>query len=213
MNQTFLIVIRLFLEMVEEERLVAGWQVPVGSWRLLPIPPQRWETQREPAYPTGMTNRVTSRGPSTAALMGESSVAVRPGPGRSARRSTMRRARGAPRATTGTDGAHETSIPQLTLWRFSNPTEPAHVVMQPAVYVVVQGRKHVTVGDATYVYDPSQYLAVSLELPVVAHIAEASPEAPYLCMTLRRGSRELAALIVETDDRSPATSTTDARSS
>ena len=30
---------------------------------------------------------------------------------------------------------------------------------------------------------PSQYLAVSLELPV-AHVVEASPEEPYLCMTL-----------------------------
>jgi AraC-like DNA-binding protein len=104
---------------------------------------------------------------------------------------------------TGTDGAHETAIPQLTLWRFSSPTEPAHVLMQPAVYVVVQGRKHATVGDTTYVYDPSQYLAVSLELPVVAHIAEASPDAPYLCMTLRVDARELAALIVETGRPAP----------
>jgi AraC-like DNA-binding protein len=104
---------------------------------------------------------------------------------------------------TGTDGAHETAIAPLTLWRFSNPTEPAHVLMQPAVYVVVQGRKHVTVGDETYVYDPSQYLAVSLELPVVAHIAEASPDAPYLCLTLRVDARELAALIVETGRPAP----------
>jgi AraC-like DNA-binding protein len=98
---------------------------------------------------------------------------------------------------TGVDGGHETPIPQLTLWRFSKPTEPAHVLQQPAVYVVVQGRKQVTVGDETYVYDPSQYLAVSLELPTVTHVVEASPNAPYLCMTLRVDARELAALIVE----------------
>src|SRR5687768_290024 len=99
---------------------------------------------------------------------------------------------------TRTDGGHDTPIPQLTLWRFSNPTEPAHVIQQPAVYVVVQGRKQVTVGDETYVYDPSQYLAVSLELPAVGHVVEATPDAPYLCMTLRVDARELAALIVET---------------
>ena len=51
---------------------------------------------------------------------------------------------------TGTDGRHETAIPELKLYRFSNPTEPAHVLQQPAVYVVVQGRKQVTVGDETY---------------------------------------------------------------
>ena len=101
------------------------------------------------------------------------------------------------------DGGHETPIPQLTLWRFSNPTEPAHVLQQPAVYVVVQGRKQVTVGDETYVYDPSQYLAVSLEVPAVGHVVEASPDAPYLCMTLRVDARELAALIVETGRPAP----------
>jgi AraC-like DNA-binding protein len=104
---------------------------------------------------------------------------------------------------TGSDGKHETAIPELTLWRFSNPTEPAPVLQQPAVYVVVQGRKQVTVGDRTYVYDPSQYLAVSLEVPAVANVLEASPDAPYLCLTLRVDARELAALLVETGQPAP----------
>lgn len=96
-----------------------------------------------------------------------------------------------------TDGGHETAISELKFWRFSNPTEPAQVIQQPAVYVVVQGRKQVTVGDETYTYDPTQYLAVSLELPAVGHVVEATPEAPYLCLTLSVDARELAALIVE----------------
>jgi AraC-like DNA-binding protein len=104
---------------------------------------------------------------------------------------------------TVTDGGHETAIPELKLYRFSNPTEPAQALQQPAVYVVVQGRKQVTVGDATYIYDPSQYLAVSLELPAVGHVVEASPAQPYLCMTLSVDARELAALIVETGLRAP----------
>lgn len=71
-------------------------------------------------------------------------------------------------------------------------------MQQPAVYIVVQGRKQVTVGDETYTYDASQYFAVSLELPAVGRVVEASPEEPYLCMTLSVDARELAALIVET---------------
>src|SRR5687768_7525146 len=66
---------------------------------------------------------------------------------------------------TGSDGGHETAIAELALWRFSQPTELTPGVQQPAVYVVVQGRKHVEFGGETYFYDPSQYLAVSLELP------------------------------------------------
>lgn len=104
---------------------------------------------------------------------------------------------------TGSEGRHDTAIPQLKLYRFSHPTEPAHFLQEPAVYVVVQGRKHVTVGGETYIYDRSQYLAVSVDLPVVAHVAEASPEEPYLCMTLTVDPRELAALIVETGQQAP----------
>jgi len=104
---------------------------------------------------------------------------------------------------TGSDGRHETAIPELKLYRFSNPTEPAPVLQEPAVYVVVQGRKHVNVGDRTYVYDRSHYLAVSVDLPVIAHVLEASPDEPYLCMTLAVDPRELAALIVEIGRQTP----------
>jgi hypothetical protein len=99
---------------------------------------------------------------------------------------------------TGADGRHETAIPQLKLYRYSHPTEPTYVLQEPAVYVVVQGRKQVTLGDETYVYDRSRYLAVSMELPVVGNVVEATSETPYLCLTLTVDPRELAALIVET---------------
>ena len=104
---------------------------------------------------------------------------------------------------TGTDGRHETVIPELKLYRFSKPSEPAVVLQEPAVYVVVQGRKQVMVGGETYVYDPSQYLAVSVDLPAVGNVIEASPDKPYLCMTLAVDPRELAALIVETGRPAP----------
>ena len=64
---------------------------------------------------------------------------------------------------TGSDGRHETAIPELKLYRYSHPTEPTYVLQEPAVYVVVQGRKQVMLGDETYVYDRSRYLAVSVE--------------------------------------------------
>ena len=37
-----------------------------------------------------------------------------------------------------------------------------------------------------------------IELSTMTHAVEASPENPYLCMTLNVDARELAALIVET---------------
>ncbi len=68
---------------------------------------------------------------------------------------------------------------------------------------MVQGRKQVTSGGERYIYDPSQYLAVSVDLPAVGNVLEATPEEPYLYMTLKVDSRHLAALIVETGRRAP----------
>jgi AraC-like DNA-binding protein len=104
---------------------------------------------------------------------------------------------------TGSDGGHETLIPQLKLYRFSHPTEPLQVLQEAAVYVVVQGRKQVIVGGERYIYDPSQYLAVSVDLPAVGNVLKATPEEPYLCMTLKVDPRELASLIVETGGHAP----------
>jgi AraC-like DNA-binding protein len=102
-------------------------------------------------------------------------------------------------ARTNSDGGHETPIPQLKLYRYSQPTEPTPILQESAVYVVVQGRKQVIVGDSRYVYDRSHYLAVSVDLPAVAQVVQV----PYLCMTLTVDPRELAALIVETGRQTP----------
>jgi len=104
---------------------------------------------------------------------------------------------------TNSEGLNETAIPELKFYRYSQPTESANILMEPAVYVVVQGRKRVTVGDETYIYDRSQYLAVSVDLPAVGSVFEASPKEPYLCMTLTVDPRDLAALIVETGRQAP----------
>ena len=77
------------------------------------------------------------------------------------------------------------------------------MLQEPAVYVVVQGRKQVMVGDETYVYDPSQYLAVSVDLPALGNVVQATPNEPYLCLTLSVDPRDLAALIVEAGQQSP----------
>jgi AraC-like DNA-binding protein len=157
------------------------------------------------AYPARMPNRPRSQGPGQAIPphSGESRAAAPQAQEARHVAALCAELAGLLEQRTGSDGGHETAIPELTLWRFSNPTEAAPVLQQPAVYVVVQGRKQVTVGDETYVYDPSQYLAVSLELPAVANVVEASPDAPYLCMTLRVDARELAALLVETGRPAP----------
>ncbi|GGG11679.1 transcriptional regulator [Paenibacillus albidus] len=84
----------------------------------------------------------------------------------------------------GTDGVHATAISSLYCIRNSNITEPIYRVHQPALCIIAQGAKEVMLAQESYLYGPSDYLVVSVDLPVSGQIIEASSEAPYLCLRL-----------------------------
>jgi AraC-like DNA-binding protein len=81
---------------------------------------------------------------------------------------------------TGKDGAHATSICELTLARFSGPSEPAGLLYEPSLCLIAQGSKDVLLAEELYNYGPANFLLVSADVPVTCRIIEASPEAPYL---------------------------------
>jgi len=95
------------------------------------------------------------------------------------------------------DGMHPCGIPGLWLVRSCHPTEPAHVLHEPAVCFVAQGRKQVMLAEQTYVYDSAKYLVVSVDLPISGQVIEASPPEPYLCVRLDLDPAMLAELIAE----------------
>jgi AraC-like DNA-binding protein len=97
----------------------------------------------------------------------------------------------------GEDGVLATAIPRLFLIRSSCPTEEIHAVHEPAVCLVARGRKQVMVGQSVYVYDPAKYLVVSVDVPLVGQILEASADAPYLCLRLDLDPAAIGALMLE----------------
>jgi AraC-like DNA-binding protein len=101
------------------------------------------------------------------------------------------------------DGVHPTAIARVHLIRSSRPTEPLHALHQPALCIVAQGRKQVMLGSTVYVYDRSQYLVVSVDLPVVGQVLEASAGHPYLCLRLDLDPSMLAALLLEVGPTGP----------
>jgi AraC-like DNA-binding protein len=97
------------------------------------------------------------------------------------------------------DGIHATAIRRLFLIRSSRPTEPIHALHEPAVCLVAQGRKQVMVGQSVYVYDRAEYLVVSVDVPIVGQILEASADAPYLCLRLDLDPAAIGALMLEAE--------------
>lgn len=82
------------------------------------------------------------------------------------------------------DGMFPSALPRLSLVRSCRPTDAVPTVYKPTLCIIVQGRKQVELGGRSYVYDPAKYLAVSVDLPLVGSILEASPERPYLSLVL-----------------------------
>jgi AraC-like DNA-binding protein len=97
----------------------------------------------------------------------------------------------------GADGMHATAIPRLFLMRTSQLTEPLPTVYKPALCIVAQGRKRVMLADEIYFYGPEQCLVVSVDLPAVGQVIEATPAEPYLCLRLDLDLGQLSALMME----------------
>lgn len=100
------------------------------------------------------------------------------------------------RNTSG-EGVHDCLIPGVQLIRFHSPSQPLPSVYEPSLCVVVQGRKQVRLAEETYTYDALNYLVVSMTLPVLGQVIEASPEKPYLCLRFHVEPSVIGSLLQE----------------
>jgi AraC-like DNA-binding protein len=102
------------------------------------------------------------------------------------------------------DGLHEAAIPSLTLIRGSVPTVCTPTVCQPSLGFVVQGRKRALLNDEVFYYDALNYLVVSVTLPMMGQVVEASTDHPFLSLRLDLDLDEIARLLLQLGDRGAA---------
>lgn len=100
------------------------------------------------------------------------------------------------------DGIHASALPRLSLVRSCTPTQAVPAVYRPSLCIIAQGRKQVELGGRSYVYDPEKYLTVSVDLPLVGSILQASRDRPYLCLALDLDLSTLTELMLQ---RAPET--------
>jgi AraC-like DNA-binding protein len=107
------------------------------------------------------------------------------------------------------DGFHQTALTCLGLSRGSVPTVCMPTVYQPCLGIVVQGRKRALLNGEVFNYDALNYLVVSVTLPGMGQVVEATPEHPYLSLRLNLDLEEIARLVLELGDRAPSPATAD----
>ncbi|MCX7839028.1 MAG: AraC family transcriptional regulator [Anaerolineae bacterium] len=94
------------------------------------------------------------------------------------------------------DGAIE-PLKGLRFFRFSARTNLIPSVMRPALCIVAQGSKEFFLGNERYLYDPEHYLIVTVDLPLVGHVTEASHERPYLSLSLELDPVLVGSVMIE----------------
>lgn len=95
------------------------------------------------------------------------------------------------------DGGHETVVPSLFFSRFSDTAGPLYGVHNPSLCIVVQGMKEVMLSKELFTYGPADYLVSSVNLPIIGHVTEASPEVPYLSLKIEFTPDEILEVLRE----------------
>ncbi len=97
------------------------------------------------------------------------------------------------------EGSHATKIEGFFLTRHSTTEVPRTSLNEAVFCVVAQGAKSVLLNKQRLIYDPSKYLLVSLDLPLVGQIEEASRSKPFLGLSLVLNLGEIASLMRDAD--------------
>lgn len=113
------------------------------------------------------------------------------------------------KAHTPREGSNETIIDAVRCLKFSRANAKVPDIYDPSICIIVQGRKETLLEGEIYRYSPAQFLAVSVALPLIAHVIEATPERPYLCLQIVIDRTQMSELIMQTtasvqDQRSTA---------
>ncbi len=96
-------------------------------------------------------------------------------------------------------------LPGLHLYRHSTPMARVYSVVDPSVCVVAQGSKEFFLGESHYRYDPFHYLLVTVDLPSIGQVLEASKERPFLSLRLSLDPSIVRSVLLEAGHASART--------
>ncbi|NOL39945.1 AraC family transcriptional regulator [Kribbella sandramycini] len=89
----------------------------------------------------------------------------------------------------------------MSLVQASRTTRPLGSTTTPTVGLVLQGAKQSALGDQVYDYRAGEFLVVTVDLPLVGRISEASERTPFVGLGLPLRKELIAALLLESPDQ------------
>jgi AraC-like DNA-binding protein len=84
----------------------------------------------------------------------------------------------------GGEGRFPTPIESVHIIRSYEERMPMRQIYRPSLCVVAQGAKEILFGSETLRYEAMECLVVSMEMPASGRVVDASPQAPYVGITI-----------------------------
>lgn len=100
-------------------------------------------------------------------------------------------------------GVARTPVSGLTTIRATMPTGLDYAISKPLVALVVQGGKHVTLGDKGFDFGAGDSLLIAADVPTLSRITRASVGEPYMSLVVDLDPATIADLVVEIGGTEP----------
>ncbi len=94
-------------------------------------------------------------------------------------------------------GRYPTAIKGLSISRRHDAKELQNCVYNPLIAVVLQGTKRSVIGSEEYRYGENHCLVIGVDIPSANHVISASPEKPFLALSLDLDRYLIAQLAAE----------------
>ena len=94
-------------------------------------------------------------------------------------------------------GVARTPISGLTTIRATAPSDLDYAISRPLACLVLQGTKHVTMGNRTFTFRAGDSLLITADVPTVSRVSRASITLPYFSLVLDLDPAVIADLAVE----------------
>jgi AraC-like DNA-binding protein len=96
------------------------------------------------------------------------------------------------------EGILTSPSPSVKFMRATRHVPPSSVAYDPCIVIIAQGRKHGRLGERTFVYDPHNYLVLTLPLPFECETF-GTPDRPLLGFAVRVTPTLVAELLLQVD--------------
>jgi AraC-like DNA-binding protein len=81
-------------------------------------------------------------------------------------------------------GTYQTAIEGFRIFRRDGPTSPKNCFSEPVIGIIVQGVKKLSIGSEEYTCNENNCLVAGVDMPSSSYVPSASPEQPFLALTL-----------------------------